>query len=99
MQSSAVKRVSKAFDYPEDLLKENASQTFAIDPNNLSSRWLVDTNGTLNKAQLFCDPVILGLTANQNNQVEMRETIMARHQDKYDGCLESAREIVNAIQN
>lgn len=98
IQSSEVKRLTSTFDYPPDLLRRNSAQSFAINPQDLCSSWLIETEGQRNFVKFYANPVILGLTANENAQVKLRQEIMAGEQDKIDGCLKTASAIVNNLQ-
>ena len=99
IESSELKRLTDTFDYPKDLLRPNTSTSFQINKQNLSSNFTVDTEKQVNRCKFFANKMLLGLTANENDQVEVRERIMRLEKNKLKGCKKAADAIIQGIRN
>jgi hypothetical protein len=71
---------------PEHLIAQNTAATFKADNRRCTSQWLVDDDGTYTHGRYFAPPILIGLLANNRNQVTARDKFFER----YENPLEAA---------
>lgn len=94
LESTAIDSIINKLKYPAEIISQNASKSFNLQPRRLASSWLLDENKHLNIVDYCADPLLMALVANKPKEVAARQNNLAKHpDDKYLGLLAFANEI------
>lgn len=99
-QTAAVDSFVRIFNYLPEQIHQIASEAFLPSPQNLYSKWLLATEGTLTPCRFYPSHLLLALTA--NNPAEQRaRTLVMRHFSgrPVEGLATFARLLVQATQS
>ena len=94
IEPTAIDSLVDEFKYDREIISQNASKSFEIQPKKLATSWSIDANGRINLVEYRCDPVLMAAVANNPSEVKARNRNLASVQgDKFLGLKAYADEI------
>jgi hypothetical protein len=92
--------LNKLFGYSLDTLRQNTSESYSINPQALSTSWLVDMDGHKTHTNLYSTPELLAAVMNNSGEKWLRQHITNQFPDnKYIGHQKLTDIYVKALQN
>jgi hypothetical protein len=80
----AIKSYQEIFGYAFETLAANASEDFIPSVTAIFSRWLVDDEDQITPCRYYPTSTILGIVANNSNEVSSRDLFFQRYPNKYE---------------
>ena len=80
---NAAKEFEKLLGYDPAVLAPNTTEQFFTNAQTLSSSWLVDVDSKLIHCDHYLPPEWLAALANNKSEIWLRDTIIARYDNKY----------------
>ena len=100
VRPAAVPSFEQFLGYPRALIARNASEGFFPNPQGLYSQWLLNDGGAYTWCRFYPSPMVLALTANNPDEQEARNRILAAHPGRpLEGLAVFSRLLVEAIQS
>jgi hypothetical protein len=92
--------LNKLFGYSLETLRQNTSEGYSINPQALSTSWLVDMDGHKTHTNLYSTPELLAAVMNNSGEKWLRQHITNQFPDnKYIGHQQLTDIYVEALQN
>jgi hypothetical protein len=83
IEPMAVNSMIGAFALEKELIDQNATKAYKPDRMRLSTKWLINNDGTTSLVDFCADEIQLGVVANNMHEVLLRKEILAQHENKY----------------
>lgn len=92
--------LSKLFGYSPEILRQNTSEAYSINAQDLSTSWLVDMDGHFTHTNLYSTAELLAAVMNNSGEKWLRKHIMEQYpNNKYIGHQQLTEIYVNALRN
>lgn len=98
IESPAVKSFEKLFEYPRQIIAQNATEAFFPKREGIYSRWLLDNGRFFTVCRFYPAKVQLGIVANNTAEQEARNWFQKRYPDKYESTARFAEYLVTWIR-
>jgi hypothetical protein len=82
----------EALDYPEDVIKYNATERFKSSQADLFSRWLIEEQGRFWRSRFYAPPLMLAALANSEIEQLARNRVLAFYPDTTRGYLQGLKD-------
>ena len=84
IEQAAIKSFKAFFEIPDEIISNNAMESFFPNPEGLYSRWLLDTKGVYTICRFYPSRVGLGVVANNSHEEQARQWFLDHYSDKYE---------------
>jgi hypothetical protein len=81
INQTAIKSYERWFGYSDEMIAENASDSFVPSLEELFSRWLVDDDGLLTACRYYPPYNLLGITVNNSRELKARAEFFDKYPD------------------
>jgi hypothetical protein len=94
--SSGIASFQQYLGYPVNIISQNATEAFLPRTSDLYSCWLVETGGRFWRTRFYPGEMMLASVANNHDEREARERVMAQYPDTAKGNLLGLRAFTDA---
>ncbi|MCS6781913.1 MAG: hypothetical protein NZ482_01850 [Gloeomargarita sp. SKYG98] len=98
IQDTAVPSFVKYLQYDEALISQNAGKLFLPKKKEMCSMWLLDYQGHKTICRYYPGILQLALTANNPSEQRLRDEILQKHTNKYQGYRELCKAFLERAQ-
>ena len=95
---NAAKEFERLLGYDPVVLAPNTTEEFFTNAQTLSSSWLVDIDSKLVRCDHYLPPEWLAALANNKSEIWLRDTVIARFQNKYQAHSAFTQVYVEALR-
>lgn len=99
IEAPAVKSFERLFEYPREIIAQNASESFLPKKEGIYSRWLLDNGSFFTVCRFYPAYVQLAVIANNPPEQKARAWFRCQYPDKYDAIARFADYLVRWIRN